>query len=140
MITSKQIINISEEWLKSVKVGSGLVNVYEDPTSSDYAQIYKDSKRRLVRFIASNIDKKVYVWDGYLAIHNEIIGKIGLRNFSDFNDSNFITGEANIEGGALRIIRLYVYEFPGEAEEWKWADKYIKGFSQKLQKDRGKEY
>jgi hypothetical protein len=41
VITSKQIINISEEWDRTVKNGSLTADVYLNPTSTDLKEIYK---------------------------------------------------------------------------------------------------
>ena len=59
MITSKQINKISEEYLTRVRD----VEIYVNPTSSDYQKLYNVNSYHQVRFTADIDTKKVYVWD-----------------------------------------------------------------------------
>jgi hypothetical protein len=92
LITSKQIINLSEEWFKSIKGAENKqVPVYVNPDSSDLKELnqsVKSSKfHNLIRFIANAKQQKVYVIDGYLAIHGDFAQVAGYINRQEAMDS-----------------------------------------------------
>lgn len=142
MITSKQIINISEKWLKSLNrdYNNASFDIYINPGSSDYSEIYKNSKRSRVRFIADNNKKEVYVWDAFLAIHPDVAKKLGITpNLYYCSDPNIITGEANVSGGTAKALTVYPTN-PKIIKDvskinWSWLSPYIVGI-----KDAIKEY
>jgi hypothetical protein len=76
LITSKQIINNLEQYVDARKTSNGYVQIFSNPSKSELNTIVQHSKsssssKCLVRFIADAKNKKVYVWDAYLAIHDD---------------------------------------------------------------------
>ena len=104
MITSKQIINLCEEWSKSTIAGGERVDIYENPGSSDITKIIKliKHKEKLIRFIAdAKSPQKVYVWDSSLAVHSEIFSVLGYH-FNDWmNLPNVLVGYGHITSGKI---------------------------------------
>ena len=82
MITSNQITKLSEKYLTSGTVRGQHVIVYENPTSSDFVQMNRFSKSKKFRFIANGDTKKFYVWDAYLATHDDVKSNL-LHNFQN---------------------------------------------------------
>lgn len=154
MITSNQILKICESWDKRVLVRGKLVDVYENPDNSDIRKIYRDidGKLKLTRFIADVKTKKVYVWDGGLAIHRDIFSPLGFT-YSAFST---ILGEADIVSGKLIFhssdsteafwgMYMYAIEKKGKADksltdyfkaDWSWVDRYISGVGSYMGKKR----
>ena len=98
MITSKQIIRLSEEWLKAVEANVNFVDIYENPTSSDFKEIFKNRKHNLLRFIADNKSKKIYAWDAYIGIHYDVAYELGYISRWENKDKDCLFGEASING------------------------------------------
>jgi hypothetical protein len=104
VITSKQIINISEEWFKSITgYGSVSIPMYVNPDSTDIKELYKSFKTsdRLVRFIADAKGPKVYVWDGTQAIHLQGLKTLGLNYNDVFSSPSMLMGYARIKSGKI---------------------------------------
>ena len=64
MITSKQVINIAEKYLKGKQYYGNFVDILENPSSSEVTNLF-DSKTpdflREIRLIADAETKKVYI-------------------------------------------------------------------------------
>lgn len=105
MITSKHIISTCEGWVSSPVVRGTKIDVYENPGSGDYKELYKNTNRGIVRFIADAKSKKVFVWDAYLATHFDVAdklkseGKIGGSTYRD----TLLRGQANLSGGSSKM-------------------------------------
>ena len=111
MITAKNILNTCEEWVSLPKVRGSIVNIYENPGSSDYKELNKNITRGVVRFIADAKSKKVFVWDAYLAIHVEVANKLnseGKISGSTYRNS-LLLGEANLSGGGAKMTDSDVF-------------------------------
>ena len=149
MITSKQIIKLSDEFVSDVKGNSGAyTGLFVNPTSTDFKDLFKNVKSSSVRFIADNNNKKVYVWDSYLAIHSRILDELSLYSrYTRRNDSDlFISGVGQLIGGKVVMFNSDVLEAdirsvlngsPSEKREmknflkllietnWSWLNKYV---------------
>jgi hypothetical protein len=106
VITSKQIITLSEEWFKSITgYNSVSVPMYVNPDSTDIKELHKAFKTsdRLVRFIANaQSPQKVYVWDGTQAIHLQGLRALGLNNYSAaYSAPSLLMGYARIQSGKI---------------------------------------
>ena len=109
MITSRQIIYISEQWVKTdiSHFVSGEFDLYINPTSSDFLDIIKTAKKDFnrtflgVRFVANNNLKKVYVADSSLALHKDIERAAGIP--TGVCDGNQLEGLAKVFGGKAVI-------------------------------------
>ena len=144
MITSKQIISLSEEWL----LRSHGIDIYVNPTSSDYLEFSKKKIGEL-RFIADNRTKKIYVTDAARLVHAGIASSVSGLMGSFFNFNSFeqypdwaLAGVAMIHNGqgimtgadSLNYLKRNSY-YDTEALEhlmvlllidWSWCNKYIK--------------
>ena len=136
MITSNQILEIF--------TGSGTsygrsINIYENPTSSDFLLLSKEAKadnRKLdsIRFIANaKSPQKVYVADADICTHENMrrILKLPLMWSSRTRDYWLIDGLAVKTSSGAKFDRcmLYVENF---VYDWSFADRYISGFSNYL--------
>jgi hypothetical protein len=140
MITSRNILDILESYKTSIKHQwtKASYPVYENPSVSDYIDLNKYVKslnfsdyKKLdsVRFVVDFLDKKVYVADGFLSLHNEMI-----RNFN-LDPDNTLQGEALIRGGKPLI--QWVKDYPIylgskirdkdflDSSEMKWLSQYF---------------
>ena len=92
MITSKQVIKLSEDWFKDVKNGNITASIFVNPGSSDIRDIYKNavSANRAghptIRFIADAKTHKVYVWDAYYAYHDDVATELGYVKPNEYLD------------------------------------------------------
>lgn len=104
MITSKQIINISEKWVQPVKSWHGRSEVFLNPDSTDIKELYNTNNQHIVRFIADNKNKKVYAWDGTTTIHYEVANSIGLGSeYNKLYNSNLLCGTGVIKLGKIQM-------------------------------------
>jgi hypothetical protein len=104
LITSKQIIKISETWVNNIKGYDMQVPLYVNPDSTDKKELYKAYKisDHFVRFIADGSQQKVWVWDGTQAIHSQAMQSLGLGNYSKVYDSpNILLGYAHLQNGNI---------------------------------------
>lgn len=103
MITSQQILRLSEEWLMSIpspfKKDSS-VDIYVNPSSSDILEL-KKSTSYYVRFIADSKSKRLYVWNGESLLHSQVAKHLSLdRRINSIPDQTLI-GTADIRSGKL---------------------------------------
>ena len=140
MITSRNIINILESYKVSINHHWTKVPypVYENPSSSDYADLNKyvkslnspDHKKLWsVRFMADFQKKKVYIADGYLSLHDEMIRNLNL------DPNNILQGEATVRGSKPLI--QWVKNYPAylgskirdkeflDSSEMRWLGQYF---------------
>ena len=112
MITSKQVIDIAEKWLVSKTFYTGEVDIFINPSSSDWIEIRKSCKYPVVRFFADNKNKKVYVWDADQAIHQSVanVSEVGLSSRIQSNDPNIIAGEAGLSSGRAVMEGSHIME------------------------------
>lgn len=101
MITSSQIIKISEDYLLRERN----LEVFVNPTRSELSTIANTSKAlyNQIRFIADAKDQKLYVWDAYLEIHYYVRRLIKL-NPTVIQTPSIINGTANVTNGRTSII------------------------------------
>lgn len=146
MITSTQILRLSEEYFNSFNINGYLLKVFVNPNSDDLREL----KSKRIRFIADNKIKKVYVWNGYNAIHNSVVPKLGYPEQVGFNlfcgeavvgssisylsDADFIDyivikfEKLNLNQKEIDIVKFNL------AQNWTWLDKYIDGCSDYMNK------
>ena len=159
MITSKQIIEISEKYKLLYNPGSGQTTtvIFENPTSSDFLDMAKNAKeggRTLheLRFIANNKDSKVYIADSWYVLHEQMKYALGLPPDSSFEKTPWLfDGVAIYSGGRARMTTWDKYDVfitdrghnsPNMNDwieetlysyRWKWVDQYVSGFSSVLE-------
>ena len=146
MITSNQITVLLEKYLDSENVAGRLVTIFENPSSDEFKELKDQSKtssdKTLLRFIANFKTKKVYVWDAYLANHNDI--RLALRFHQDIEITPFIINgfleivdsgvsmcswedfESYMVYGKKRSKTFNYYFNTIFSYDWKWLDQYAK--------------
>lgn len=146
MIKSSQIKSLLEEWLKSFSLSRGLIDVYKNPSKSDYSEIYQSfiddvrlpSKIVMIRFIADAKTKSVYVWNGQKAIHAEVARSVGLIDRME-SDPTILSGIGVLVSGkaemqqadSLESIDKYSSQFDINyyngvvSRDWSWVNRYI---------------
>ena len=138
MITSKQIIQISEQWIKTdiSDFTDREFDIFINPTSSDFLDMIKTAKEGQrsfngIRFVADNKSKKVYAADASITTHYDIEKAMGLPE--GVCNGTQVEGLATISGGQAKIEDFYnggpttLKKF--RSIDWTWVDKYIKGCS-----------
>lgn len=104
MITSRQILKISEQWIPAHGVRT---DVFENPDSSDIRDLYKSIKEsdKFVRFYADAKTQKVYVWNGHEAIHAEVMKGLGFSgSYQQALDTPYLLiGYGKIQGGRIAL-------------------------------------
>jgi len=147
MTRLKQYIN--EEYLTRLKRKGQSFEVFVNPSVKEMKQV---DEMDGVRFTADNKDKKVYVWDSFVAIHNDVwdleTGKG--RNFNRESCETVLHGECELKGGK------YVMNFSDEIhyqmdnktfyirdiiKDFKWVNRYIniEDYLKKIMKEDGYE-
>ena len=147
MITSKEIINISEEYLMRVRD----VMIYVNHTSSDYQKLYSVNSYHVIRFTADIQTKNVYVWDGLENLmHGEAAHNIGIYNSYISNkmyNTKLFMGIASVSGGKAAVthgsdnLSLMLEVIKGNpksapidqidylkdlvSNKWAWVNKYL---------------
>lgn len=130
MITSKQIIQLSEDWFASSSSGNRQFDIYVNPSSSDYLELNKN-KVKLVRFIVDYSSRKVYISDADNSLHREVLNKIGGSIASDMMNMNYnnfqigkfhLTGVAEIQGNKSIMNRSDVIEYFWRMIDWNKPD------------------
>lgn len=130
MITSKQIIQMSEAWFASSNTNNRQFDVYINPSSSDYLELNKN-KIKSVRFIVDSSSRKVYISDADNSLHREMLNKIGGSIASDLVNMNYnnfqigkfhLTGVAEIQGNKSVMNRSDVIEYFWRMIDWNKPD------------------
>lgn len=154
MITSRQLLKITEKYLDSRKEGNTLIRFYENPDSSDIQALYQEIKQpdKKVRYIVDGNQKKVYVWDAWLMIHadasSKFLGRSLIKYPYGFHGEAVVSGNKIIYKSGLEEIdyqmngvKLGQYVKPYVVSQmkeffnnmsWDWVDMYIHGVSQEI--------
>jgi hypothetical protein len=107
MITSNQILSLSEIYADSININGTSVNIYVNPTYDDVKEIFNNRGKDNswtgdVRTIIDAKAQKVYVWNAYLSIHVPVIQFLGYdRGAAQGKFPYLITGYANITSNRL---------------------------------------
>lgn len=154
MITSNQIIKLSEEWLSSISTFRGHTDLYKNPGSSDFLELNRNQVK-LVRFIADSRSNNVYVANASTSIHYDIVSSVGGSVVSDFNhvEPTLLQGLASVSGSTAivtesdlieyymeKMKKLLLQTIPDTEEyikvkhyldtvlntNWSWLNRYIK--------------
>lgn len=109
------------------------VHIFENPSFVELIGL------DMIRFIALNKEKKVYVWDGTKAFHSDISVALGLND--SYSDQNFLRGQAlrkndefiMFNSDFFNSFKISKYSAADERflksffiQDWSWLDKYIK--------------
>ena len=150
VITSKQVIGISERFLVSKTFPTGYASVFVNPSQSDLVDLKKHSKPGplTIRFVAdARGSGEVYIWEFSTALHYEVRAELKMP-FDYFKDSKILNGQAEMQGGrlvfsnredtflpnALRISKKgkegqYCRDFLKnlKASDFSWLERYVSG-------------
>lgn len=152
MITAKKMFELLEEYFTSKNILGKNVEVYKNPTLTDV----KELNAVIVRFIADNRNRTVYIWDGYLAIHSYLWDVITGHPISSRTNCPYLfPGIALVNRNKLTISQWDEFDnfkkyysksskrervnkgtsfFPEFFSiDWSWVDKYISGTSSFIQ-------
>ena len=127
MITSKQILNLSESYVGTKNIRNNDIVVYVNPTLSDYAKLNRTNPA--IRFIIDSKNKKVYAWNGYLATHGDIVNSRMLPvNIS----CTWAQGKILSNGSLPTLIEFRPKN--NDTNDYSWISKYVKLPNQSLNK------
>jgi hypothetical protein len=103
LITSRDILNLSENWITSFSKNGSNVNIFVNPGSSDILELVKGTREKdtPIRYVADAKIKKVYVWNAYAAIHYDVAPYINPSYDRSGNDSHVIFGYGYTLGGKI---------------------------------------
>jgi hypothetical protein len=106
-----------------VGLPGGKVPVYENPTTSDYSDIKKSTirfyrKLESVRFIADIESEKVWVWDAYLATHDDVDPKILSSIGKSSSSPDIVSGDVDTSGK--------ITSKSNQVDKLTWLRKYLK--------------
>jgi hypothetical protein len=147
MITSKQVIDLTEEYNNTFNVKGKTVILFVNPTGSEL----KSLKCEEFRFTADSSNKKVYVWNGELALHDDINRKLNLGSRKDL-----LVGEALLRGSNLVMYQsdeievsispsLNIFKDNVKRQQmmtllfsinWSWLERYILDSSKYIERRR----
>ena len=150
MITSKQIINLTEKYLKGKQYYGNFVDILENPSSREVIDLFGKKVPEFlkdIRFIADAETKKVYVWNSELATHNMVQGDIGYPNVND--RPNIILGTGKVSGGKPTITEWDYSRYVASKKnldfleklftyKWGWLDACIGNMSEFLVSEKEK--
>ena len=132
MITSKEILNLFEDYSASGKSQGRHAEIYQDPTSSDYQELEKSAKRQKrvlekIRFIADAKNQKIYVADSYTCVHRDMLKILKLPlDFLTETHPYVKYGEAVLINGKLKgHFWLSSSNITSLDFNWTWLSRYI---------------
>ena len=131
---------LQEKYMGSSKVtyGAGrkkLISIYMNPTSLELKMAVEESRDKDLRFLADNLNKKVFVWSSGL-LHWEvweknIYPKYGKGRDMDVEETdNILTGIAKLQGNKAVMMDSDAQLTYGRSKDiaetdWTWMNKYV---------------
>lgn len=126
---------LDEKYLKKVESNVGGVNsteVFVNPSWKELMEI-SDKGKDDIRFGALNSKKKIYVWNAFSALHDEISSGIGYKDWKRNDD--LIEGIAIKKGSSFvamnsdQLDELSSGNYSADIDEilskdWSWTKKY----------------
>ena len=104
--------------------------VYENPTMLEMVMALEESSYHSVRFIADNVNKKVFVWSSD-AIHEWIWNDFLAKKYAKGRKNNFNSVLGLLYGIAEKRGKKFVITSSDQSPnffkdyDWKWVDKYV---------------
>lgn len=143
MITSKQIFSLLESYVTSglcctVKVAGKLTEIkfpiYVNPGRSDLIELEKaartdNRKLKELRFIADAKNKKFYVCDAYLGLHEKMLTALNLTN----SNKDILGGIVTMSGGKPLYLDIVVSSPSSVNLDWTFANRYVSRFSSEIE-------
>jgi hypothetical protein len=150
MITSKQIVKLSEDYFDTKNVNGHPLLIYINPSLKEVIESSTFSKKMLhyneIRFVADNKKQQVFVWDSGLCYHAKVRASLGYSE--DFQKTYLLlNGVASVKGSSVIMSRMdnftslynaaassgskterkaaYGYMERLLSEPWTWLNKYI---------------
>ena len=131
MITSSQVITISENYLRLAKTHGKTFEIYENPTLSDISHlksfVLQNYNRKVddLKFIADAKTKKLYVVDAWVTNHNDVCDILGL---GDCNmQYNLLSGMARATGSGKPVVEaMFGLNLKTKSKySWLWIGEYL---------------
>jgi len=146
---------LQEKYIGSTKSSfSGVCSVYANPTKIELGFAHEEADFTAIRFIADNLNKKVFVWQSGF-IHHEIWNNFLSKTFAKGRNKYYTKASDLLPGTATKKGSKFVMftsdeinhkNSVGDVEwidgivdiDWKWADKYVevtpwvKSFAKKI--------
>lgn len=106
---------LQENYVAIGEVGNDTITIYKNPTKEDLIQMRKDMDRAgeshlHVKMVADFKNKNLYIWDSWIAIHNDalnILKQQGILNFTDRSISRC----SYMGSGYVELRKLYGSNF-----------------------------
>jgi hypothetical protein len=123
MIEAENILSLLEEFERGIKFQKDYIEVYSNPSRDELKELGD-----VIRFVAHWPTKKVYVWDAYLAMHSDVMDKMGLTKPWDKID--YLKGTMKQQGSGYEVIILTFGDLGGEKlrqlcqQDWSWTSRY----------------
>jgi hypothetical protein len=137
VITSKQILLLSERYADTFNVNSKIVELIVNPqSSSELKSLFTDR----FRFIARKSTKLVYFWNANFAVHYEIKHRLQLDDEVTFDGQVKFSGQGIPSMIQSDMIEFFVSHISTNVNyikpfkeifnsDWRWLDSYISGAS-----------
>ena len=110
----KQYLN--EEYLTRIKGIGGSTEVFIDPSRRDLRDLSE-----LIRIIADNRSKSIYVWDATKALHKEVWRQIKGKDSRLEIDPTLLAATGTKKGNMYHIFPEYGEQNP---KDFKWIKEY----------------
>lgn len=105
------------------------VDLFVNPSSSDIKVIKNTTNSTYVRFIADAQHKRLYIWAGSFALHDQVANALDISTGVHYSD-HYLVGEADITGAQLILTNIDNYPIDQSVRrltrpEWAWVQRYI---------------
>lgn len=152
-ISAHQITTLLEDFLKSKRIsGDTNLEIFVNPTLDEIKKVTDSQAKRLgglreIRFIVDNQNRKVYVWDSGIALHDTVAKLLNINLYSNSPTPNFFTGIANCNHGKPVMlkandylsewVRMAFFRSPYYAKDTSYPNKYSESLKSLLYSNLG---
>jgi len=136
-----------EQYLQEKYMGStksrfnSACSVYVNPTKTELGFAHEESNNTAIRFMADNLNKKVFIWSSGL-LHHEVWDNFLTKTFGKGRNKYFTKASDLLPGTATKKGSKFVMFTSDEIQhqrsvdtfewihgildiDWKWVDKYV---------------
>jgi hypothetical protein len=128
---------LNEEYETRIRDHGHSFEVFVNPTIKEIREVTSDSSWSMLKFIADNRHKKLYVWKWVGPLHEPAWRQISGKDLNtDITTGNVMPGYARLKGSKLEMRETdaggffddYIEDttdIDAEKEKWKWLSKYM---------------